>query len=244
MKLITNNYSRNHGLRLEPFLDAEDPDFIGLEDAYGQGPNFQRTYPQRSVRWIGQFVFVSKVPVKSVTVLDQPRWLGAPVAAIFEVPWQGEDVAIYVVHLPTPRGDFAKLKGLGIVKEVLGRNRRLSDNRSFGEAMTARVQLARDLSGVLARENRPFVAMGDFNMPSNGYVHRVISWGLADCFAQAGRGFGLTFPCDTHDPLTLGGPWLRLDYIFGGPGWHTEQCRVEPSRRSKHRAVVATISRN
>jgi endonuclease/exonuclease/phosphatase (EEP) superfamily protein YafD len=146
--------------------------------------------------------------------------------------------------MPTPRGDFAKLTGLGLLRELAGHNRRRSDGMSFSEAMTARVQLARDLAGVFSRDQRPFLAVGDFNMPPDGYVHRVITWGLVDSFAQAGRGLGFTFPCDTHNPLTLGGPWLRIDYILGGPGWRATDCSVEPDRRSKHRAVVATLSRS
>jgi vancomycin resistance protein VanJ len=81
-------------------------------------------------------------------------------------------------------------------------------------------------------------------MPPDGYVHRVVAWGLLDAFEQAGRGFGFTFPCDTGNPLTLGGPWLRIDYVLAGPGWHANDCRVEPDRRSQHRAVVATLSRD
>jgi endonuclease/exonuclease/phosphatase family metal-dependent hydrolase len=241
MKLITNNYATSHGLPLQPFIDAEDPDFVAVEDAAGKGPAFQHSNPGRTVRATGQFIIVSKWPVKTAATLDWPRWRGQPVAAVFDMAWHGGDLAIYAVHLPTPRGDFAKLAGLGLLKELAGRNRRRSDDMSFGEAMTARVQLARDLSAVLAREARPFVAAGDFNMPSDGYVHRELSSGLTDCFARTGRGFGFTFPCDTHDPLTLGGPWLRLDYILAGPGWRTLDCRVEPGRRSKHRAVVATL---
>jgi vancomycin resistance protein VanJ len=244
IKLITNNYGENHGLPIQPFIAAEDPDFVALEDVRGQWPLFQRTYPGRSVLAVGQFVFISKAPVKSATSLDWPKWRGSPVAAVFEVPWQGEDLAIYTVHLPSPRGDFAKLTGLGLLKELAGRNRRRSDGMSFGEAMTARAQLGRDLATVFAQEKRPFVAVGDFNMPPDGYVHRVVSWGLLDCFEQAGRGFGFTFPCDTSNPITLGQPWLRIDYVLAGPGWHANDCRVEPDRRSQHRGLVATLSRN
>jgi len=240
---MTNNYGQNDGTRIQPFIDAEDPDCVALEDSPAQGPMFQRSYPERTVRWLGQFVFISKLPVKSAVLLDWPRWRGAPVAAVFDVEWHGEDLAVYAVHLPSPRKDFAKLAGLGLVKELAGRNRRASDAMSFGESMTARVQLGRDLRAVFAQEKRPFVAMGDFNMPSEGYVHRVIAGGLTDCFERAGVGFGLTFPCDTHNPLTLGGPWLRLDYVMAGPGWRVEECQVEQGRRTQHRAVVATLSR-
>lgn len=244
IKVLTNNYSENHGLRLQPFIDAEDPDLVALEDAAGQGRAFERSYPERAVRSVGQFVLVSKLPVISERPLYWPTWRGNTVAAVFDVSWHGEDVAIYTVHLPTPRADFAKLTGLGLAKELAGRNRRRSDNMSFSEAMTARVELARNFAEVLARERRPFLAIGDFNMPSDGYVHRVISSGLTDCFAHTGWGFGFTFPCDRHNPLTLGQPWLRLDYVLAGPGWHADDCRVEPDRRSKHRAVVATLSRD
>ncbi len=244
LKIMTNNYGQSHGTTLKPFIDAKDPDFVALEDAGGQGPIYQRNYPQRTVLVEGQFVFISKTPVKSGEQIWWPLWHGLPIVAVFDVPWQGQDIAIYTVHLPTPRSDFAKLTGLGLVKELTGRNRRLSDGMSFGESMTARVQLARDFASVLAREKRPFVLAGDFNMPPNGYVHRVITWGLTDSFEQAGSGFGFTFPGDTGNPLSMGQPWLRIDYVIGGPGWHAEHSEVEPARRSQHRAVVATLGRD
>ncbi len=243
VKIVTNNYAQNHHLSIQPFIAAEDPDFVALEDSRGLAPFFQHAYPDRSVAGVGQFVFISKAPIKSATSLAWPLWRGAPVAAVFDVEWQGRDLAIYAVHLPTPRQDFAKLTRLGLLKEILGRNRRASDNMSFGESMTARAQLARDLAAVFAREQRPFLAVGDFNMPPEGYVHRVLTAGLTDCFIAAGRGFGFTFPGDIHNPLTLGQPWLRIDYVLAGPGWRTADCQVESSRRSKHRAVMATLVR-
>jgi endonuclease/exonuclease/phosphatase family metal-dependent hydrolase len=244
IKVMTNNYGQNHGQRIQPFIESQDPDFAGLDDVWGKGAGFQRDFPGRHVAEAGQFVFISKAPIESAQDLRWPLWRGNPVAAVFQVPWQGRDLAIYTVHFPTPRGDFAKLAGLGLLRELAGHNRRRSDNMSFSEAMTARAQLARDFASVLAQERRPFIAMGDFNMPEDGYVHRVVSWGLLDCFAQAGRGSGFTFPWDTHNPLTLGRAWLRIDYIFAGPGWRSNGCFVEPERRSQHRAVVAVLSRD
>jgi vancomycin resistance protein VanJ len=243
VKVITNNYAQNHRLPIQPFITAEDPDFVALEDATGEGPVFQRAYPGRNVRSIGQFVLISKAPIKSAEPLNWPRWRGDIVGAVFEVPWQGQDLAVYAIHLPTPRTDFAKLTGLGLVKEMTGHNRRASDGMSFAEAMTGRVELARELGSVFAHETRPLIAMGDFNTPPDGYNARQFMWGLTDCFARAGRGFGFTFPGDTNNPLTLGGPWLRIDYILAGPGWQVNDCKVEPDRRSKHRAVAATLSR-
>jgi endonuclease/exonuclease/phosphatase family metal-dependent hydrolase len=244
IKVITNNYGQNHGQSIQPFIAAEDPDFVALDEVWGQEPVFRHFYPDRTVREVGQFILMSKAPITSATSLNWPLWRGGPIAAIYEVRWQGEDLAIYAVHLPTPRGDFAKLRGLGLLREIAGHNRRRSDNMSFAEAMTARVELARNLASVFARERRPFIALGDFNMPPDGYVHRAIAAGLSDSFQSAGRGFGFTFPWDTHNPLTFGSGWLRIDYVLAGPGWNVNDCRVEPDRRSQHRAVFASLSRD
>ncbi|MGA3169841.1 MAG: endonuclease/exonuclease/phosphatase family protein [Chthoniobacteraceae bacterium] len=242
MKVMTNNYAQNHGLPLKPWIDEADPDIVAIEDARGRGGSFKHEFPQRYVDQEDQFIFISKTPIHSAALVPAPFWRGAAVAAVCDVTWNGRDVAVYAIHMPTPRGDFARLRGLGIVREILGRNSARSDGLSFQQAMTARVQLAGDLADVIAAEKRPYVLMGDFNMPSNGYVHGVFANRFADCFAAAGRGFGFTFPGDARNPIALFQPWLRLDCVFAGPGWRVDQCEVEPSRRSKHRAVMAVLT--
>jgi endonuclease/exonuclease/phosphatase family metal-dependent hydrolase len=242
LKLMTNNYGQNHGLSLGSWIAAQDPDIIALQDATGQGRVFQRAYPGRFVSEAGQFVLVSKAPISSAALLPAPLWRGRPVAALFVVPWHGAALAVYSVHMPTPRGDFAKLAGLGLLREALGRNKARSDGWSFQDAMTARVALAGALAGVLAAEKRPYVIMGDFNMPSDGCVHRIFAARFTDTFIKAGRGFGYTFPGDASNPLAFFMPWLRIDYIFAGPTWRVDSCLVEPGRRSEHRPVVAVLS--
>jgi endonuclease/exonuclease/phosphatase family metal-dependent hydrolase len=246
LRVVTNNYAQNHGLSLQPWISATDPDIIALQDAAGQGRNFARAYQEqgegRYVSAAGQFLLISKQPIRSAALLSPPLWRGNAVAAIFDVAWNGSDLAVYSVHMPSPRSDFAKLRGLGLVREALGRNRFRSDGMSFQEAMTARVALARALTDRIAVETRRYVVVGDFNMPSDGYVRGIFAGRLMDAFASRGTGFGFTFPGDARNPLALAEPWLRLDYIFAGPAWRVDQCRVEPARRSKHRAVFAALS--
>jgi len=242
MKVMTNNYAQNHGFPLKPWIDEVDPDIVAIEDARGQGGSFKRAFPERFVDQEDQFIFISKTPIHSATLVAAPFWRGAAVAAVCDVTWNGRDVAVYAIHMPTPRGDFARLRGLGLAREILGRNSARSDGLSFQQAMTARVELARELADVIAAEKRSYVLMGDFNMPSNGYVHGVFANRCTDCFATVGRGFGFTFPGDARNPIALFQPWLRLDYVFAGPGWRVDQCAVEPSRRSKHRAVMAVLT--
>lgn len=242
MRVMTNNYAQNHGLSLASWIGAEDPDILALEDASGQGPVFQREYPERYVMAADQFILMSKTPIRNAALLPVTFWRDRPTAAVFDVDFHGQEVAVYTVHMPSPRSDFAKLGGLGLLREILGRNRRRSDGWSFQEAMTNRVSLARSMAQFISVEKRPYIVMGDFNMPSNGYVHRIFASRFTDAFAQTGWGFGYTFPGDANNPLSFFQPWLRIDYVFAGRGWQVDSCKVEPRRRSKHRPVSAILS--
>ena len=92
---------------------------------------------------------------------------------------------------------------------------------------------------MLSRETLPFIVCGDFNTPDHGIIYHTVSRGLTDAHLHAGRGWGLTFPGATRNPLSLHGPWLRLDYAFAGRGWQPVYCSPEPGRRSQHCAVAA-----
>jgi vancomycin resistance protein VanJ len=76
-------------------------------------------------------------------------------------------------------------------------------------------------------------------MPSRGHIHGLFASHLTDAFAACGRGYGLTFPGYTSNPLTLFGPWLRIDYLFAGRGFKPIYCNTERERKSQHRAVAA-----
>jgi endonuclease/exonuclease/phosphatase family metal-dependent hydrolase len=243
LKLLQNNYGQNHGFALQPYIDRENPDFVALEEGNGYEEGFRRGNPGRTVTVRGQFILISKEPVHKAELMPWPLWHGAPVGARFVTTWNGKEMVIYAIHLPTPRNDFGKLAGVGLIREMIGHNGGHIGSISFAESMRQRVELARELSDVFDQETEPFVAMGDFNAPSDGFVHHVVTRNMVDAFAAAGRGFGFTFPGDAHNPLSLGEPWLRIDYILAGPGWQVTNCWVEPGRRSEHRAVVATLRR-
>lgn len=238
LTLVTNNYGQSGGRSLEPFLDAENPDLVLLQETGNVLP-WRKKFPDRFVQAQGEFIAISKYPIKSASLVTSAKWLGRPVAARFEISFHGKRATVFSVHLPTPRPDFAKLKGLGLLKELAGRNRRLSDGLSFRESMAARIELARSLREVFARESNPFIVAGDFNVPDHGCIYHLFASSLTDAFAHSGRGWGLTFPGSTRNPLTGFGPWMRLDQAFAGKGWEPVFCEAEPRRRSQHRALLA-----
>jgi endonuclease/exonuclease/phosphatase family metal-dependent hydrolase len=239
LTVMTNNIGQSNHQSMRPFLQAEQPDIIAFQDAANRGLAYHREYPDRFVVGRGEFVLISKYPILSGNLVEEARWNRGAVAARFELSFRGNPLVVYSVHMPTPRPDFLKLTGLGPLRELLGRNRRRSDGRSYSESMRARVDLARSLAEVFRKETKPFIVVGDFNAPNHGAVYHTFGGILQDAFQKTGHGYGFTFPGVSSHRLVLFGPWLRLDYLFAGNGWKPVYCRVEPHRSSQHRAVVA-----
>lgn len=190
-----------------------------------------------------EFVVAGRYPVVRSGLVERPWFRGGPVAAWFELDVEGEVLVVYVVHLPTPRPDFYLLRGNGFFKGLVRGGGVYSPRvrETYREMLSRRVAVAEELAAVLGAEVRPFLVVGDFNAPGPGYVRRIFATRWTDVFAAAGRGYGLTFPGVTRNPLSLFGPWLRLDYIFAGPGIRPVDCWVEPREPAQHRALVARL---
>jgi endonuclease/exonuclease/phosphatase (EEP) superfamily protein YafD len=242
---VSNNLGDNHGESLKPFLDEQKPDIIALQDAGRDGPRLTQSLPPSQygrATQAGRFMLISRHPVlktEEVLLASLPDY---PVAARHELNVRGQVIALYNVHLPTPRGDFRSLKSWA---ENQWRNPSkigdLSGWRKYARALGPRLALARELSERIQQEPLPCVVLGDFNTPSGSYAHRVLTRSMTDCFRSAGNGVGSTFPGDSPYLASLFQPWLRLDYIFAGKGWQVLECETESSRRSQHRAVVARL---
>ena len=58
---------------------------------------------------------------------------------------------------------------------------------------------------------------------------------------DVGSGLGYTFPGTTRNPLSLGGPWMRVDHIFFDSDWRALESLTESERPSQHRAVFSAL---
>ena len=244
LTLMTNNIGQSNHQSMAPFVRQQNPDFLLIQEAVGHSPYYKRAYPDRFVAAVGEFVLVSRFPIASATLVPEGLWAKrTPAAALFRVQWPVHPLSIYAVHIPTPRPDFALFRGHGFLVELV-RNRGPAWNQygAYGEAMHQRVEVAKRLAEAIAKDPNPVLVGGDFNMPSWGYVHSIFSSRLSDAFEVSGYGFGFSFPGTTHNPLSLFGPWLRLDYVFCNRWWTPIGCWTEPRRASQHRAVAATFS--
>jgi len=243
LRAVTFNFGESNRPQFMSFLDAVKPDIVLMQDAKGRGADLGRKTSGMYFSDLDQFAFLSKFPIQKAELVDSVKIHGAPVAARYEIQYQGRAIAIYSVHLPTPRQQLSRfLGGRHILGDLAGHGHREAGYGDFRDWVHERLGLARALAKVLAEEKEPMIVGGDFNTPDHGYVYHIFAGEMTDCFAHAGRGWGLTFPGSTHNPISFFGPWLRIDYFFTGKGWRVTECRPEPGSKSQHKAVFARFA--
>lgn len=247
LTILTYNRGQHRSQSLQPFKNLIKPDLLVMQEANGRATRYAKakTY-QEFTHTAGkdQFVLLSKFPITDASSITLPFGKREQtVAARFEIDWNGTPVAIYSVHLPTPRDTLlyyrrgAFLYGLlGVPGTPWGEKRK--NNQAYWDS---RLALSRALIEQLKKEKLAMIVVGDFNTPHAGYNHRLFNSFLQDAHKKSGSGFGYTFPGITRNPLSLRGPWMRIDYIFSDKNWHNLRCITEKKRPSQHRALATTL---
>jgi vancomycin resistance protein VanJ len=249
LTIVTYNRGQHAKQSLQPFKNRVSPDIILLQEAGGRAARYlgaegYEAFPH--ARDLGEFTILSRYPVTDAEpVLAAPSATGVILAARFTIDFAGEAIAVYSVHAPSPRDTLlhyrrgAFLYGIiGLPGTPLGRKRR--ENQAYWDE---RIAQARSLCERIAEDPLPALVAGDFNAPAGGYIHGLFRARFEDAHAAAGHGFGHTFPGTTRNPLSLGGPWMRIDHLFCDAEWAVDWCITEPRRPSQHRAVAAQFAR-
>jgi vancomycin resistance protein VanJ len=247
MVVLTNNRGQHGGHSLRPFKNGIQPDLMLFQESSAPAASYLRDpgYAEFSHgQTLGEFTLLSRFPIlKAEAITRSSAGQNYRYAARFEIDWNGTRIAIFNVHFPSPRGTLLAMRGGSF---LYGLPVPSSSWASRRQKLTAfwdeHLGHATDLIARLQSEPLPFLLAGDFNAPHLGAIHRLLTQKLTDAQAEAGHGFGFTFPGETRNPLALGSPWLRIDYVFAGPGWQVDACWTEPERPSQHRAVAALLS--
>jgi endonuclease/exonuclease/phosphatase family metal-dependent hydrolase len=144
-------------------------------------------------------------------------------------------IAVFSVHTTSPREGLEDMRGRGFLYELrhghilLGQG---ADRLTFN-AYRRRRQVE-TMAAAAHASKLPVVIAGDFNLPPpSGVIHDNLD-DFDDAFAQAGRGFGYTYPSKL--------PFLRLDRIFTGHGLRAVDFRVGDTLASDHLCVRAVIT--
>jgi vancomycin resistance protein VanJ len=239
LTVITHNIGQGNREQFAAFVRAHSPDVVVLQDMRGEAEQYAKLFPQMHTMTRGEFCVYSRLPIRAVDLVAKPVWRGRTVAARFEIEGADQLFALYNVHLPTPRSQFNRFLSKRVVTDLFGDEDHAGGFASYREWINARRTLAQDLASVFAAEKLPYLACGDFNTPDHGFVYHLFASQMTDAHAKAGRGYGMTFPCDVKSITGSLGPWLRIDYAFAGHGWRPVYSEAEAGSRSQHRAVVA-----
>lgn len=255
--VLTNNRGQHSSQSMKPFKNEAQPDVIVFQEAGSVSGRYLADPAYAEFKHgsdAGEFAIVSKFPILStelvqfaVKALPRPGAAQQPseekhiVAARHVLDFHGRQIALYNVHLPSPRDTIRHyfrgvfLYGLiGIPGTPLGEKRKANQ-----QGWDQRIELLRLLLERAKGETMPVLMAGDFNMPSTGWCHRLASESFAESHQQRGRGFGFTFPGITHNPLSLGGAWMRIDHLFcDRKNWECIGAATEKDRTSQHRAAA------
>lgn len=245
LRVMTNNHGQHGNHSLRAFKNQQQPDVIVLQEAYGKAEAYARVpefaefaFHQRE----GEHLILSRYPIQEVKMLPSLTGKNSK-AARFVIDWNGRQIAIYSIHLQTAREVLESQKRGSFLYGVLGlpgtpfveRRRQM---QVFWDDQLADVEIVLKHAGADAL---PVILAGDFNAPHLGHIHRLITRQFKDAHEAAGQGAGFTFPGATRNPLSAGGPWLRIDYVFYGRDWKAVQCVTEADRPSQHRALTAVL---
>lgn len=246
VRVLTYNRGQHMNQSLQPFKDRVQPDIIAFQEAGNRANRYLQAEGYEAFHHgadVGEFTLLSRFPIRNSAPVEivLGSQTSAP-AARFEIDFEGTPLALYSVHVISPRDTLSYYRRGAFLYGILGWpgtpwNEKRRANQQFWDA---RIAEARELLRKIDAETLPVIVVGDFNAPAGGLIHGVFSNGLQDAHREAGSGFGYTFPGVTRNPLSLGGPWMRIDYLFGDRDhWEVEWCLTEPERPSQHRAVAA-----
>jgi vancomycin resistance protein VanJ len=245
LRVMSYNRGQHANQSLQPFKNATKPDLLLMQEAsnraagYAKDPEYAEFTHTQS---LGEHTLLSRYPILEAAMLSAlPEQ--SPKAVRFVIDWNGRQVAVYSVHLQTPRSPLQHHSRGAFLYGIIGvpgspwaeSNKKL---QSFWDGQIADAEL---ILKAVQEDPLPAIVVGDFNSPHVGYIHRLIARDLGDAHDEVGQGFGWTFPGKTRNPLSAGGPWLRIDYVFYSRHWQALQCITEPDRPSQHRALTATL---
>lgn len=242
LSVLSFNRGESKG-SLEPFKNAMAPDVLLLQDAssrqnyYSNAPGYEEFKYGDS---IGQFTIASKFPITGKELIVDET---VAVAGRFAIEFQGRTVVIYNMHLPTPREPLRALFRGAFLWGTIGIAGPWKAKRESYEGWW-HTQIGH-VEAILRRaeaETQPCILAGDSNSPAPGYMHYLLTQKFTDSHEAAGSGCGMTFPGTTHNPLSAGGPWMRIDKILGSSEWEPLWNKAEPARPSQHRAVAAAFA--
>ena len=224
-------------------IRSVDPDVVCLQEARGDEVRpLAEALPGYTVRGDGQFIVASKY---AVTDVYAPPWLRHagerhdPNFIRYRIAAPGGPLDLYNIHPVSPHGSFDRLIGGGLLHE-LASGRFFVNHEAFRKLernATLRSLQVGAVAEHAAVSPYPVLNAGDTNLPSSSWALGRYLGAYQDGFAEAGRGFGYTFPA--RKKLA----WLRLDRVLADGHFRFLSFSRVDVHVSTHYPVLADLER-
>ena len=177
-----------------------------------------------NVRRSGQYLVASRLPLPELESRDF-SFAGSDHHCVRYLLHLGAaDVAVYDVHLLSPRGGLESVRH----RDVGGLVGNAGD----------RLEEAAHLAAYVRAEPGPTLLTGDLNAPVQSLVcRRLFDAGLRDAFSEAGSGYGYSYGAFTGVRI----PYVRIDHVLVSRQWQVRHCWVGNAQGSDHRPVIADL---
>jgi endonuclease/exonuclease/phosphatase (EEP) superfamily protein YafD len=234
--------ARDHAshLALRRDIELHKPDVVLMQDAQEAltGP-LKELFRGWHVRVEGQFVVASRFPLGRLQLLRLSPPGGDSVCVRTVMRLNGSEVALYNVHLESPRNG---LNALRVVKRKPGVLPQAVQTLTHN--VEARFSQVQALQQHLRQEQLPMIVAGDLNSPDPSRVCSALrDAGLHDAFAEGGKGYGYTYGhfLLQHRIPSITVSWMRIDHIMMSSRFRATRCRTGTYTASDHRPVIADL---
>jgi endonuclease/exonuclease/phosphatase (EEP) superfamily protein YafD len=240
LTVLTLNMGFGHG-GIAPVISLirdTRADVVALQAVGGNFAALRAGLTEYSFVRDGELAIGSRFPldqfvVSAPVVLDGGAQPGMYVRCRLMTP--AGPVRLYSVHPTSPHSSFDRIRDAGIREEMLTGHILDGQSRLEMIANTA-VRLAQlgALSEDAGTSPDPVLIAGDTNLPGLSWALSRLFGAYQDGFAEAGRGFGYTYPADRH-------PWMRIDRVLAASRFRFVGALTPERRIFKHLAVVADV---
>ena len=209
-------------------IRGADPDVIVLEEVDDDDVEALRLgLPGHAFRHLDQFVIASRFPIEEA-VVPPPIWSNGQAQSVqyarCRLSTPAGPIRLFAVHPVSPHEAFNQLR----------QNLRAVSARTMEANTRERLEQVSALAADAAKSSDPVIIAGDTNLPGLSWALSHWLGGFSDGFAQAGRGFGYSYPA--HRMV-----WMRIDRVLAGPRFRFLDVTTISPRVSNHLAVAADL---
>lgn len=233
------------------YLRHQDADIVCLQEDIirkGDVADFSDIYPYNDTVHISSPSLVlinaigihTRFPILRKERIDYPSLANGSVAYFLQI---GSDTVIVINnHLETTHlSGNDRQRYQDMISGDMNRQDAKEETRllisKLSQAMAERAVQAEAVHRYIqAHSNYPLIVCGDFNDSPISYVRRTIADGLTDCYAESGRGPGISYKQK--------GFFVRIDHILCSNHFFPSRCYVDNNvRGSDHYPVLCWLSR-